>query len=125
MNDLRAALGRRAEAFDVDADAYGRVLATVHRRRRRRRFVAVAMPGATGSADSVSWDLGGNGLFAQIGGRWVRVSDLGGSAPPQIHDLGVPSLPVGPSILSVSPDGTLVLLFGLTNRADGSAEPHL
>ena len=79
----------------------------------------------TGTAGSVSWDRGGNGLLAQVGGRWVRLSDFGGTSPPSVQNLDVPSIPGGPTLLSVSPGGNLVLLFGVTHDSPGTTQPHL
>jgi hypothetical protein len=88
-------------------------------------FKPVVVPNATGTTGSVSWDRDGSGLFAQLGGRWVRVSDPTGAAAPRVKDLNVPAIPGGPILLSVSPLGDLVVLFGITYSEHGSPQPHL
>jgi hypothetical protein len=85
----------------------------------------LVLPGATGTTGSVSWDRNGSALFAPVGGRWIRVSDPGGATGPQMLELQVPAIPGGPILLSVSPTGTQVLLFGITLSPDGSSKPHL
>jgi hypothetical protein len=85
----------------------------------------VVLPGASGTTGSVSWGRNGSALFAAMGGRWVRVSDPSGAGSPQVVNLQVPSIPGGPILLSVSPNGDQVLLFGITHSAEGIDQPHL
>ena len=95
------------------------------RTQRGQETKPVVVPNASGTTGSVSWDRGGTELFAPVGGRWVRVSDVGGTSAPSVEDLNVPSIPGGPILLSISPTGTLVLLFGITYPPGLSPQPHL
>jgi hypothetical protein len=79
----------------------------------------------TGSADpgSLSWGPNGSALFARIEGRWRLVPESD-QVPGGVRTLRVPDLPGGPTFLSVSPNGDLVLLFGLTwTTRDGLGTP--
>jgi hypothetical protein len=93
--------------------------------RRGHEAQPLVVQGASGTTGSVSWDRGGSGLFAPVGGRWVRVSDPGGASTPSVRDLSVPTIPGGPILLSVSPAGNLVLLFGITYGPTAAPQPHL
>src|SRR5437588_193248 len=50
------------------------------RTQREQETKPVVVPNASGTTGSVSWDRGGTELFAPVGGRWVRVSDVGGTS---------------------------------------------
>jgi hypothetical protein len=79
----------------------------------------------------LSWDQSSGSLFTRLNGRWVLVHNPAwtrgphGRPTPAVQDLNVPTIPGGPILLSVSPDGDLALLFGLTWRAHLGPKPHL
>lgn len=90
-------------------------------------------------ARQVTWSADGTALFALVGSEWILVptgSTARGSdanRAGQVTPLHVPRLPGGPTLMSVSPDGTHVLLFGIvtapavtpTNgRVPGFARAH-
>ncbi len=84
--------------------------------------VVIVAPGSTdptsrvaGSADpsSLSWGPNGSALFARVDGRWRLVPESD-QVPGGVRTLRVPDLRGGPTFLSVSPAGDLVLLFGVT-----------
>jgi hypothetical protein len=94
--------------------------------------VVIVAPGAhgptshvVGSGDpgSLSWGARGSALFARIDGRWRLVP--GSDQPSGVRTLRVPHVAGGPTFLSVSPNGDLVLLFGVTwtAREGAGGEP--
>ena len=75
----------------------------------------------SGDAGSLSWAPRGSALFARIDGRW-RLVPAGSERPSDVRTLLVSKVAGGPTFLSVSPGGDLVLLFGVTwAGADGAA----
>src|SRR5437667_370490 len=128
MSQLQTLLQTKASTIEPSPGAFPRVLREVHRRKHRRVIAVVTsvavvaavsdnqlvltptkialdvkpvvVPNATGTTGSVSWDRGGNGLFASVGGRWVRVSDPTSATGPRVQDLNVPAIPGGPILLS-------------------------
>src|SRR5205807_9925661 len=84
----------------------------------------VVVPDASGPISSVSWDRNGSGLFAPVGGRWVRVSDPAGATRPQVEELNVPSIPGGPILLSVPPKADQPLLLALTSQPGVPDQPQ-
>jgi hypothetical protein len=93
-----------------------------------RRVIGRQRPGA-----DISWDPAGTALFAFVDRHWIRVPapDASGTVvtKARVRVLGVPRLPGGPSFLSVSPAGDLVVLFGVSARThtpdvnDPTSEP--
>jgi hypothetical protein len=103
---------------------------------RDRHVLGTQRPGA-----AISWDPSGTALFAFVDRHWIRVPAPNASSGTvvtnsRVRTLGVPRLPGGPALLSVSPAKNSVLLFGVsapkaTPGSDGGAadgtpgRPHL
>lgn len=128
-------VGLQADVKQATVSPKGDVLAAVSRRgvivaSPGKPIRPAVIPGTEGAEGPVSWDGTGNVLFTRVKGRWLRVSSPVGGTPtptarPVVRQVTVPPIPGSPILLSVSPDGDLATLFGITYPEGGSPVPHL
>jgi hypothetical protein len=88
------------------------------------------IPDTEGAEGQVSWDGTGSALFTRVNGGWVRVTNAGPAPGPEmvkplVEPVIVPSIPGGPILLSVSPGGDVVAMFGITYPEGLPPVPHL
>src|SRR5207249_2003709 len=110
-----------AEAVDVVGSGPARALRTALGIVGRSRAGSAAMPTPQHDGSRVQVAPASD---AEAGNP-SRAAGTDGPGRPEVRALRAPRIPGGPILLSVSPDGRDVLLFGVTHPPGAAAVPHL